>query len=135
MKCSRGKAPLILVVLLLLLGASSTGMPIATASAAPDSFPVTIEHKYGSTTIPQEPERVVDVSFNGQDFVLALGVTPVGVREWIGGYEFQTRPWARSRLQGVELETVGGNELDFERIASLSRPYSWLVCGPYQGGI
>src|SRR5262245_63429953 len=44
--------------------------------ADPDAFPVTIEHKYGSTTIEEEPERVAVVGLTEQDALLALGVVP-----------------------------------------------------------
>ena len=98
------------------------------ASGDDTAFPVTIEHAFGSTTIEALPERVVTVDWNGADFTLALGVLPVGVREWLGGYPFQTRPWAQDEQGGVELETVGGEELDFEKIAAL-RPD--LIIGLY----
>src|SRR5690349_18320733 len=52
----------------------------ATASA----YPVTIEHKYGSTTITEFPERIVLVGLTEQDALLALGVVPVATREWYG---------------------------------------------------
>ena len=35
---------------------------------------VTIEHKYGSTTVPETVERVVTVGLVEQDALLALGV-------------------------------------------------------------
>ena len=92
------------------------------------AFPVNIEHAFGSTTIDAAPERVVCVSWNGSDFALALGVTPVGVREWLGGYPFQSRPWAQEQLGGAELETVGGEELDVEQIAGLQPD---LILGLY----
>ncbi|MDQ3508561.1 MAG: hypothetical protein M3494_11190 [Actinomycetota bacterium] len=44
----------------------------------------TIEHKYGSTEIPESPERIVTVGLTEQDYLLALGVAPAGVREWFG---------------------------------------------------
>lgn len=91
--------------------------PVGAQGAA--AFPVTIEHKYGSTTIPARPKRVVTVGFNEQDFTLAVGVVPVGVREWLGDFPFQERPWAKEQLGGVELPTVGAIELDIERIAAL----------------
>ena len=62
-------------------------------SAAESAFPVVIEHAFGTTEIPEEPQRVVTVGFNDQDFVLALGVTPVGTREYFG-FDYDTRPWA-----------------------------------------
>ena len=105
-------------------------------AATPAAFPVTIEHKYGATTIPKEPVRVVTVGFNEQDFALAVGVVPVGVRKWLGGYPFQERPWAAG-LQGGALPTVGASELDMERIAAL-RPdlilalYAGLTPAEYQ---
>lgn len=52
-------------------GASSNG-----------AFPVSVEHKYGTTEIKQEPKRVVTVGVTDQDPVLALGVTPVAVVNW-----------------------------------------------------
>lgn len=60
--------------------------PAATAAetATEGSFPVTIEHKHGSTTILQAPERVVLVGLNEQDAMLALGVVPVASSEWYG---------------------------------------------------
>src|SRR4051812_45193347 len=58
--------------------AGSIATPAATAK-----FPVTVEHKFGTTEIPAEPKRIVTVGFNEHDFALALGVKPVGVREFI----------------------------------------------------
>ncbi|MFW6174563.1 MAG: ABC transporter substrate-binding protein, partial [Chloroflexota bacterium] len=60
-----------------------------------EEFPVTIEHKYGSTTIEEKPERVVTVGFSEQDPVLALGAKPVAVREWFGGQPNAVWPWAQ----------------------------------------
>lgn len=107
-----------------------TSEPTATEEAAGDkaAFPVTIDHAFGSTTIDEAPARVVSVDWNGADFALAVGVTPVGVREWLGGYPFQTRPWAQDEQGDVELETVGGEELSFEQIAVLQPD---LIIGLY----
>ena len=58
--------------------------PTPSAEAA---FPVTIEHKYGSTTIATRPERVVSVGDRDHEHLLALGIEPAGVRDWYGnGY-------------------------------------------------
>ena len=43
------------------------------------SFPVEIEHAYGTTSIEAQPERVVTLFDSNSDAVLALGVAPVGV--------------------------------------------------------
>lgn len=81
-------------------------------------FPVTVHHKFGTTTIPSRPHRVVTVGYNGQDFALALGVIPIGVRGFLG-YDAPDRPWAAKQLDGHTLPTVGKQELDLEKIAAL----------------
>ena len=80
---------------------------------------MTIEHAFGSTTIPAAPQRVVTIGFNEADFALALGVVPVGVRDFIGEYAEESRPWAQEALGGATPEVVGGNELELEKIAAL----------------
>ena len=101
----------------------------ASATAATDgAFPVSIENEFGTTAIEAEPERVVTVGFNDEDFVLALGVTPVGVRELLGDYDAPTRPWAQEQLDGAELPTVGGEEIDVEAVAALDPD---LIIGVY----
>mgnify|MGYP005817567899 CR=1 FL=1 len=108
---------------------SADGSPstaTSTTTATPDdsasSFPVTIEHKFGSVTIPAEPQRVVTLGFSEQDPVLALGVTPVAVREWFGEQPYATWPWAQDELgDGTpEVLTMTFGELDFEAIAALN---------------
>jgi iron complex transport system substrate-binding protein len=84
-------------------------------------FPVVIEHKFGSTEIPAAPERVVTVGYTEQDVVLALGVKPVGEREFLGGYPYEERPWAQEALGGSKPAVVGGEEINFERVAA-ARP-------------
>lgn len=83
------------------------------------AFPVTIEHKYGSTEIPEQPQRVVSVGYSEQDELLALGVIPVGVREWYGGYPYEVWPWAQDELGDAQPETIGAGELNFEAITAL----------------
>jgi iron complex transport system substrate-binding protein len=108
--------------------ATSTTAPAGTPRAAetvsptaPAAFPVRIEHKFGITEVPREPERAVTIGFNEQDAVLALGVTPVAVREWFGGYPHPVWPWGQDELgngQPIVLNMPFG-ELDFEAIAAL----------------
>jgi len=86
--------------------------PAASGSAAA-AFPVTIAHKFGSTTIEKQPERVLTVGWNDQDPVLALGVVPVSTREWFT--EYPTYPWVKSALGDQKLTTFSA-ELNFEAI-------------------
>jgi iron complex transport system substrate-binding protein len=97
------------------------------AAGADDGYPIVLEHTFDTTEIPEAPGRVVTVGFNDQDFVLALGVTPIGTREYFG-FDYQTRPWATDLLDGEVLPTVGGQELDVEAVAALEPD---LIIGSY----
>ena len=115
----------IATVLLGLLGvAGCAGAPADPGSQPPPTtaegagFPVTMKHKFGTTTIPERPQRVVTIGFNDQDYALALGVEPVGVREFLG-YPAPDRPWAPEAVRGKRLPTVGAQDLDLEQVAAL----------------
>ncbi len=97
------------------------------ASAPSDSgdgrFPVTIEHKYGSTVIPVQPKRVATVGLIEQDALLALGVVPIATTEWFGDHPGAIHPWARDALGAATLPAILRNSntdgIQFERIAAL----------------
>lgn len=99
-------------------GCGRTGDPVDPVAAGPDGFPVVLDHAFGTTVIETPPQRVVTIGFNEQDFVLALGIEPVGVREFLG-YDAPNLPWAPVAVRGAEIETVGANELELEKIAAL----------------
>lgn len=105
--------------LLLLATAAACGSspgdaaPPAASGSAAAAFPVTIEHKFGSTTIPAKPQRIVTVGWNDQDFVLSLGEVPVSTREWFT--EYPTYPWVAPRLGGRKLPTFSA-EINYEAI-------------------
>ncbi|WP_020665983.1 iron-siderophore ABC transporter substrate-binding protein [Amycolatopsis nigrescens] len=96
----------------------------------PSAFPVTIGHKYGSTTLERAPQRVVTVGLTEQDSLLALGVVPVGVTEFVGEYPGTVGPWAKDKLGGAPLPTVlkSPEGPSFEQVAAL-RPD--LIIGLY----
>jgi iron complex transport system substrate-binding protein len=108
-----------LVAALTLAACGSDESPETGGGSAQDAtFPVTIEHKFGTTAIESAPERVVTVGYTEQDIVLALGVKPVGTREFLGGYAYKERPWAQEALGGSDPATVGAEEINFERVAA-----------------
>ena len=43
-----------------------------------------VEHKYGTTTVPSKPERIVAVGLTEHDTMLALGEKPIATSEWYG---------------------------------------------------
>lgn len=115
-------AGLLLIAVVALSGCTTgSGTPAPAASTGPSAasaFPVTLEHRFGRTTIPAAPLRVVAIGYNEQDFVLAFGVEPVGVREFLG-YDAPNRPWAPESVRGKKIPTVGSEELDLEQVAAL----------------
>lgn len=120
-------------------GASSSDEPGASSVADDDApgdesaaaaFPVTIEHKFGETTIESEPERVVSVGFNEHDFLLAIGVTPVGLRDWFGEQPNAVWPWAQDELGDATPEVLPSTDLNFEQIAALDPD---LIVGVWSG--
>ncbi|WP_300007737.1 ABC transporter substrate-binding protein [Pseudonocardia sp.] len=59
---------------------AACGGPAPTSASAPagePGFPVTIEHAFGSTTIPAAPSRIVALSFE-EDVLSRIGLTTVG---------------------------------------------------------
>ena len=106
----------ILVLLALLLVSI---VPLAAQES--DAFPVTIEHKFGSTTITEAPQRVVAIGYTEQDFLLAVGVTPVAVRYWYGDESNAIFPWAEEKVEGespIVLNMPFGS-LNYEAILAL----------------
>jgi iron complex transport system substrate-binding protein len=88
------------------------------APGAASRFPVTVEHKFGATEITAEPERVVAVGYTDQDHLLAFGVVPVCVGDFLGGYDWRNRPWAQEALGGADPEVVSGQQINFEAVAA-----------------
>lgn len=71
------------------------------------------------------------MGYSEQDTVLAIGVAPVGIREWFGEQPFATHEWARDELGDARPEVLGqGGVLEFEKIAAL-RPD--LILAPLGG--
>lgn len=128
-----------------LAAAATTALSLAACSTGPvdgtgqsdalvhgtvtDSFPVTIEHALGTTTIDEAPTRVATIDWVNADIAMALGVVPVGMikDEW-GGNEHGTTPWKDAALEklgaeiGSDSAPVLHSELDgipFDEIAQL----------------
>lgn len=91
--------------------------------------PVELQHKFGVTVIDEVPERVVSVSYIGHDFILALGVRPVGLRHWYGDHPFGVWPWAQPSLGDAEPVVLYG-DIDVEQIALLEPD---LIEGQWSG--
>src|SRR5215208_8153364 len=111
---------------------ADTASSAAAPAAEPAAFPVTIEHKFGSTTIEEAPTRVVVAGLREQDALLALGVVPVATTEWYGKHPGAIFPWAEQALGDARRPEVLSftDGIQFERIAAL-RPD--LILAVYSG--
>ncbi|WP_415853984.1 iron-siderophore ABC transporter substrate-binding protein [Sinomonas sp. G460-2] len=98
-----GAAALTLTAAACSTGPSTGGADAASPSAGgAASFPVTVKHAYGETTIAKQPTRVATVSWVNDDVALALGVVPVAVpkNEW-GGNASGSTPWKDAKLAAL----------------------------------
>jgi iron complex transport system substrate-binding protein len=127
----------LLLLLTLLAAAAGCGddgtvdaqAPTTTPAAA--GFPVTVEHRFGTTTVPSKPKRIVVVGLTEQDTVLALGYQPIATTEWYGDHPHAVWPWAREALGDARPTVLHADDgVDFESVAKL-RPD--LIIGTNSG--
>ncbi|WP_239126503.1 iron-siderophore ABC transporter substrate-binding protein [Asanoa siamensis] len=123
-------------VALLAAGLSACGSDdptdAAPAAGSAAAFPAVIEHKYGTTTVPAEPKRIVVVGLVEQDALLALGITPVATTEWWGEQPGAIWPWAKDELGGNPVPQVlkPTDGIEIEKVLALDPD---LVLGVYSG--
>lgn len=93
---------------------------VFSGSATAQSFPVTVVHTLGETTVPSPPKRIVTLGLNDQDFVYALGVAPVAVHEWWGEQPYATWPWAEDERKalGATPRVLKSYEINLEWVAA-----------------
>ncbi|GAA3599589.1 iron-siderophore ABC transporter substrate-binding protein [Klugiella xanthotipulae] len=102
--------------------------PSEQASSTPtensaSSFPVTIEHAFGETVIPEKPQRVVAWGWASADAALALGVIPVAIPFQAYGADANgVLPWIAEKIDelGADTPTVlpDATEAPLEAIAA-----------------
>ncbi|MFT4227772.1 ABC transporter substrate-binding protein [Micropruina sp.] len=111
---------------------AASGSPSAAPSdGTPAGFPTTVTHAYGSTVIESQPSKVVSVGVTEQDFLLALGVTPIGVTDWYGDQPYATWPWAQAALGSAQPKVLKNDDgFQFLEIAKLKPD---LIVGPNSG--
>lgn len=104
---------------LLLAGCASNAAPAGTTATDTDTatdtattladgtFPVTISHVYGETTITSKPERIATVAWSNHEVPLALGVVPVGMSKatWGDDDGDGVLPWVEDKLEELGAET------------------------------
>lgn len=100
-------------------GGEGGGTGTSPSEPADSNFPVTIEHIYGSTTIPSEPTRIVALGYE-EDVLATMGITPVAYAENParpdGDY-----PWLEGKIDLSDSTAIDvSGELNLEEMASLN---------------
>jgi ABC-type Fe3+-hydroxamate transport system substrate-binding protein len=93
----------------------ATAAPATTGPTT--SYPVTIENAYGTVTIPAAPEVVVSAGRTDHDVLLALGIQPAAVYQFLPMMSRGVGAWAEPLLEGTP--TLLTNPLNYEPIAAL----------------
>jgi iron complex transport system substrate-binding protein len=97
-------------------GTSEKAVPTADTANNATAATRTIKHVMGETPVPTQPKRVVILTNEGTEALLALGIKPVGaVQSWTGN------PWyehIKADMQGVTVVGKEG-EPNLESIAAL----------------
>lgn len=97
-------------------GGASTGTNASSAA-----YPITVEHEYGTTVIEKAPKRIVSYGYTDADPMLALGVVPVGLLQWIPQWKRGVGAWAVPQLGASKPDIYSGNTIQYEKVAA-SRP-------------
>ncbi|MFD5243699.1 iron-siderophore ABC transporter substrate-binding protein [Amycolatopsis sp. NPDC058340] len=112
-------------------GSSRSADETLVPPEARGTFPVTVEHKYGSTTVEKQPSRIVTLGLSDHDAVLALGIRPVGAVDWFKERPYGKWPWTQARWGDKAPEIVGErDDFNFEKIAALKPD---LILAQYSG--
>ncbi|WP_250904414.1 iron-siderophore ABC transporter substrate-binding protein [Actinomadura sp. NEAU-AAG7] len=97
-------------------------------AAAGGTFPVTVDHAFGSTEIEKAPKRVVSVGYTDDQAILALGTRPVGMVDQYPNPpgrspDVNTQwPWVKAKWGDARPEVImsnGDSGPNYEKIASL----------------
>ncbi|MFL0583828.1 ABC transporter substrate-binding protein [Solibacillus silvestris] len=110
---------LLLLTVCVLAACNDSGETQEASSAEPTkekSTSYTVEHAMGSTNITSTPEKIVVLTNEGTEALLALGIKPVGaVSSWSG------EPWYEHIAEQMDGVVVVGQEtaIDLEAIAKL----------------
>lgn len=108
----------ILLVTLALAGCGGTS-PTQRGASPDGAFPVSVQTKFGPTTITQRPVRVVAMTWADADFALSLGIVPVGVGR-ANNAPTELQPWAADRFGGQKPIVFDSRDgAPVERVASL----------------
>lgn len=95
----------------------------ADGGAPQEGGTTVVEHAFGETEVPENPQRIATVQWSNHEVPLALGVVPVGMAAANFGDEEGDGllPWAEDRLEELDAQTPvlfdETDGIDFEAVA------------------
>ncbi|MFK0276196.1 iron-siderophore ABC transporter substrate-binding protein [Ensifer sp. NPDC090286] len=113
-----------------------TGRHDLVFAAENATYPITINHAFGTTVLAKKPERVATVAWANHEVPLALGIVPVGMARANFGDDDGDGilPWVAARLDKLKAEKPvlfdEGDGIDFEAVAA-TRPD--VILAAYSG--
>ncbi|CAN5456822.1 iron-siderophore ABC transporter substrate-binding protein [soil metagenome] len=123
-------------IALTLAGCSTTPAADGGGSAGDGTFPLTIEHVYGTTTIESQPERIATIAWANHEVPLALGIVPVGMSKatWGDDDDNGVLPWVEDQLEELGAETpVLFDETDGIDFAAVADTQPDVILASYSG--
>jgi iron complex transport system substrate-binding protein len=105
--------------------AAAPAQVAASTAASEVTYPITVDHAYGTTTIEAAPERVATVAWANHEVPIALGIEPVGMSKatWGDDDADGVLPWVEDALTASGASTpVLFDETDginFEAVADV----------------
>lgn len=133
-----GRLRVLLTAATALVALAACGSPSGGGDAAPSgdqpdgTFPITVEHAYGSTEVPAAPKRVITLGYTDPDPLLAVGVAPIGIVNWFLTPPPNNKwPWQEKAFgPTVPVEVGKRDEYNLEKIAQLQPD---LIIAGYSG--
>jgi iron complex transport system substrate-binding protein len=99
------------------------------ATTAGSGFPVTVTHRFGQTTVPSPPQRIVALGQTDCDPLIALGVTPVAIGSFMQGWYDPVHPWNEKGFPNGKPTEVNFSEIQFEKILELKPDLITMASG------
>ncbi|MGH3672023.1 MAG: ABC transporter substrate-binding protein [Pseudonocardiaceae bacterium] len=99
-------------------GGTDGGTAGPRGPAAGSAFPVTLRDRFGPVTIAAAPTTVASVGRTDHDVLLALGIAPVSVYQFVPSMTRGVGAWAEPEL-GTARPVILTRPLRFEQIAAL----------------
>ncbi|MDO4909825.1 MAG: ABC transporter substrate-binding protein [Corynebacterium sp.] len=85
-----------------LAACSGKGNGVSTTGTAAPSFPVSIDHAFGTTTISEKPSKVATVGYYSADVAASLGVIPLAAgRATQGATDSGSTDWLNSQISNL----------------------------------